>query len=87
MDAAQGLEAQTLANYHLARDAGLVIVPVLNKIDLPGGRARAARRRAGARCSIAIPSDILRVSAKSGAGVPELLKAVIERVPPPGGDR
>ncbi len=85
VDAAQGLEAQTLANYHLARDAGLVIVPALNKIDLPaaepGQRARELATLLG--CD---ESEILRVSAKSGEGVPELLQAVIDRVPPPVGD-
>ncbi len=85
VDAAQGLEAQTLANYHLARDAGLVIVPALNKIDLPAAEP-AQRAEELASLLDCDPGDILHVSAKSGAGVPELLKAVIERVPPPGGD-
>ncbi len=85
VDAAQGLEAQTLANYHLARDAGLVIVPALNKIDLPAAEPeQRAKELAGLLdCD---EEDILRVSAKSGAGVDELLAAVIERVPPPTGD-
>jgi GTP-binding protein LepA len=85
VDAAQGLEAQTLANYHLARDAGLVIVPALNKIDLPAAepQKREAELSELLGCD---PADILHVSAKSGAGVPELLKAVVERVPPPVGD-
>ena len=86
VDAAQGIEAQTLANYHLARDAGLAIIPVINKIDLPAADPE------GARSSIAEltgcdPSDVIAVSGKTGSGVQELLAAVIARVPPPGGDR
>jgi GTP-binding protein LepA len=85
VDAAQGLEAQTLANFHLARDAGLTIVPALNKIDLP---AAEPAKRAGelAKLLDTDPEDILHVSAKTGEGVPELLKAVIDRVPHPDGD-
>ncbi len=86
VDAAQGLEAQTLANYHLARDAGLTIVPVLNKIDLPA--AEPERRNEELSNLLGCdPDDILHVSAKTGEGVEELLKAVIERVPPPVGDK
>ncbi len=85
VDAAQGLEAQTLANYHLARDAGLTIIPVLNKIDLPAadpeGTARDVAELVG--CSA---DEVLAVSAKTGEGVPALLDAVIARVPPPLGD-
>ena len=85
VDAAQGLEAQTLANYHLARDAGLVIVPVLNKIDLP---AAEPSQRADELADLlgCDPSEILHVSAKTGEGVTELLRAVIDRVPAPVGD-
>jgi GTP-binding protein LepA len=86
VDAAQGIEAQTLANYHLARDAGLVIVPVVNKIDLPqadpAGTARDLAELVG--CPV---EDVLTVSGKTGEGVTDLLEAVIERVPPPSGDR
>ncbi len=85
VDAAQGLEAQTLANYHLARDAGLVIVPALNKIDLPAADPD-QRAKELADLLDCDESDILRVSAKSGEGVPELLQAVIARVPHPVGD-
>jgi GTP-binding protein LepA len=85
VDAAQGLEAQTLANFHLARDAGLTIVPVLNKIDLPAAEPdRRAEELAGLVGRD--PTEILHVSAKTGEGVPELLRALIERVPPPAGD-
>ena len=85
VDAAQGIEAQTLANYHLARDAGLVIVPALNKIDLPAAEPDSARRSSPS-CSDRDPDDILRVSAKTGEGVTELLEAIIAQVPPPEGD-
>jgi GTP-binding protein LepA len=85
VDAAQGLEAQTLANYHLARDAGLVIVPALNKIDLPAAEPD-QRAKELADLLDCDESDILRVSAKSGEGVPELLQAVIDRVPHPVGN-
>ena len=85
VDAAQGLEAQTLANYHLARDAGLVILPVINKIDLPAAEPdkRAAELADLLDCH---PEDVLHVSAKSGDGVEELLRKIIEVVPHPVGD-
>ena len=85
VDAAQGLEAQTLANYHLARDAGLEIVPVLNKIDLPAAEPE-QRAKELADLLDRDPDDILHVSAKSGEGVTQLLQAVIDRVPAPTGD-
>src|SRR5439155_7801672 len=85
VDAAQGLEAQTLANYHLARDAGLAILPALNKIDLPAAEPdqRAKELASLLDCD---PDDILRVSAKTGEGVLGLLEAVIRLVPAPTGD-
>ncbi len=85
VDAAQGIEAQTLANLYLALDADLQIIPVLNKIDLPAAQPDAyARELAGIiGCD---PDDVLRVSAKTGAGVTELLNVIVERVPPPSGD-
>jgi GTP-binding protein LepA len=85
VDAAQGLEAQTLANFHLARDAGLEIVPALNKIDLPAAEPD-LRAKELAELLDRDPDEILRVSAKTGEGVEELLRAVIERVRPPAGD-
>ncbi len=84
VDASQGVQAQTLSNLFLALDAGLEIIPVLNKIDLPGAepdrRARELHDLIGSS-----PDDILRISAKEGAGVPELLEAVVRRVPAPRG--
>ena len=85
VDAAQGIEAQTLANYHLARDAGLTIVPALNKIDLPAANPDAVADELADLIGRE-PGDILRVSAKSGQGVGELLDAVVASVPPPTGD-
>ena len=86
VDAAQGLEAQTLANYHLARDAGLVIVPALNKIDLPAAEPE-QRTKELADLLDCDPDDILHISAKSGRGRRRAARArSIERVPPPVGD-
>src|SRR5205823_511690 len=85
IDAAQGIEAQTLANYHLARDAGLVIVPALNKIDLPAADPDEVAREL-AELVGCDPADVLRVSAKTGQGVPEMLETIVARVPPPSGD-
>ena len=85
VDAAQGLEAQTLANFHLARDAGLAIVPALNKIDLPAAEPDVRAKELADLLDVDA-DDILRVSAKTGEGVEELLRAVIAQVPAPGGD-
>ena len=85
VDASQGIQAQTLSNLFLALDAGLEIIPVLNKIDLPG--AEPDRRAAEMHDLIgANPSDILRISAKEGTGVPEVLEAIVRRMHPPKGD-
>jgi GTP-binding protein LepA len=85
VDAAQGIEAQTLANHHLAEQAGLTIVPAVNKIDLPQADVPEAVREL-AELTDQEEESILRVSAKTGEGVPDLLAALIERVPPPTGD-
>jgi GTP-binding protein LepA len=85
VDASQGVQAQTLSNLLLAMDAGLEIIPVLNKIDLPG--AEPDKRAAEIHDLIGTtPGEILRISAKEGRGVPELLEAVVARVPPPRGN-
>jgi GTP-binding protein LepA len=85
VDAAQGIEAQTLANCYLALENDLEIVACLNKIDLPA--ADPDRYAAEIEKVLGIPaSSILRISAKSGVGVPELLDAVCERIPHPEGD-
>ncbi len=85
VDAAQGIEAQTLANCYLALESNLEIVAVLNKIDLPA--ADPDRYAMEIEKVLGIPAeDILRISAKTGVGVPELLDAVVERIPAPNGD-
>ena len=85
VDAAQGIEAQTLANLYLAMENELEIIPVLNKIDLPAAQPeKYAEELANlVGCS---PDDVLRVSGKTGFGVPELLDRIVERVPHPTGD-
>jgi GTP-binding protein LepA len=85
VDASQGVEAQTISNLHLAVEADLEIIPVINKIDLPG----AEPDRAEAQILDLLggdPSDVVRISAKSGLGVPAVIDAMIRRVPPPEGD-
>jgi GTP-binding protein LepA len=85
VDAAQGIEAQTLANLYLALDADLHLIPVLNKIDLPAAQpARYAEELA--RVIGCDPGDVMQVSAKTGTGVADLLNAVVAQVPPPSGD-
>ncbi|MGB3054286.1 MAG: translation elongation factor 4 [Acidimicrobiales bacterium] len=85
VDAAQGIEAQTLANCYLALENDLEIVACLNKIDLPA--ADPDLYAAEIETVLGIPaSEVLRISAKTGEGVPELLDAVIERIPAPAGD-
>lgn len=85
VDAAQGIEAQTLANLYLALEADLHIIPVLNKIDLPSANPEkyAAELAHIIGCD---PDEVLRVSGKTGAGVEELLNAVVEQIPAPQGD-
>ncbi len=85
VDAAQGIEAQTLANLYLAMEKDLTIIPVLNKIDLPA----ADPDRYAAEIAHIVgcePGDVLRVSAKTGIGVADLLDEVVDLVPPPVGD-
>ncbi len=85
VDAAQGIEAQTLANVYLALAQGLVIIPVLNKIDLPSAQPDLVIEEL--ENVLAIPrEEVILVSAKDGTNVSEVLEAVIERVPPPKGD-
>jgi GTP-binding protein LepA len=85
VDAAQGIEAQTLANCYLALESDLEIVACLNKIDLPA--ADPDRYAMEIEHVLGIPAeDILKISAKTGEGVPELLDAIVERIPAPTGD-
>jgi GTP-binding protein LepA len=85
VDAAQGVEAQTIANANLALEAGLTIVPVLNKIDLSNARPDEVIEEMGNTLGI-IPGEVIRASAKAGIGTDEILAAVVERIPPPPGD-
>ncbi|HEX6582155.1 MAG TPA: translation elongation factor 4, partial [Thermoleophilaceae bacterium] len=85
VDASQGVEAQTVANTYLAVDSGLELIPAMNKIDLPG----AEPDRVAGEISELIgtdPDGVIRISAKTGDGVPELLEALVAQVPPPEGD-
>src|SRR6516164_6598911 len=85
VDASQGVEAQTVANTYLAVDAGLELMPCLNKVDLPGAEPeRVAEEVADL---LGEPAEqVRRISAKTGAGVPEILDELVARVPPPAGD-
>jgi GTP-binding protein LepA len=84
VDASQGVEAQTVANTYAAIEAGLEIIPVLNKVDLPG--AEPDRVAAEIEDLLGGADEILRISAKTGEGVPDVLEAIVERVPPPAGE-
>ena len=84
VDAAQGVEAQTVANTYLAVENGLELIPVINKVDLPG----AEPERVAAEIADLLggdPGHVLRISAKTGEGVLEVLEAIVERIPAPGG--
>jgi GTP-binding protein LepA len=85
VDAAQGIEAQTLANLYLAMENDLTVIPVLNKIDLPAAQPdKYAQELAGLiGCDV---TDVLRVSGKTGEGVQELLDEIVRQIPPPVGD-
>jgi GTP-binding protein LepA len=85
VDAAQGIEAQTLANAYLAIENGLEIVPVVNKIDLPSADPDGASQEV-AELLGDDPAKVVRISAKTGLNVPDVLDAIVERVPPPAGD-
>jgi GTP-binding protein LepA len=85
VDASQGVEAQTLANAHLASDARLEIVPVINKIDLPGAEPDKAREQIEQVIGIDASHAIL-ASAKQGIGIDEILEAIVARMPPPQGE-
>jgi len=85
VDAAQGVEAQTVANTYLAVENGLELIPVINKVDLPG----AEPERVAAEIADLLgsdPSDAMPISAKTGEGVVDVLEAIVARVPPPEGD-
>ena len=85
VDAAQGAQAQTLANAYLAIEAGLEIIPVINKIDLPAAEPDRAAEELGSILGVD-PSTVIRVSAKTGAGIEDLLERIVTDVPEPHGD-
>jgi GTP-binding protein LepA len=86
VDASQGVEAQTLANVYQAIDAGHEIVPVLNKIDLPAAEPERVKEQIEDVIGLDA-SDAVLISAKSGIGIPDVLEAIVTRLPPPKGDR
>ena len=85
VDASQGIQAQTLSNLFLAMDAGLEIIPILNKIDLPSAEPEQRKQELSDLLGVD-PDGILLVSAKEGIGIPELLEEIVRKVPPPEGD-
>ena len=84
IDAAQGIEAQTLANYHLALEQNLTIIPVINKIDLPAADPERVKKEIEELLVIE-GSDAILASAKEGIGIRDILEAIVQRVPPPSG--
>src|SRR4029079_4584933 len=85
VDASQGVEAQTVANTYLAVDSGLELIPAMNKLDLPGAEPE---RVAGEIAELLgdAPDSVIRISAKTGEGVTDLLEAIVAQVPPPEGE-
>src|SRR4051795_12376239 len=84
VDAAQGVEAQTVANVHLAHKQGLTILPVINKIDLPNADIPTVKRQLEDVLAISADEAVL-ASAKAGIGISDILEAVVERIPHPSG--
>jgi GTP-binding protein LepA len=85
VDSTRGVEAQTVANAHLAEHAGLRIIPIVNKVDMPA--ANADRTREEIEDILAIPADdALAISARTGVGVPAVLETIVREIPPPAGD-
>ena len=85
IDASQGIEAQTLANLYLALEHDLEIIPVINKIDLPNADPERVKRELGDSIGLDASEAVL-VSAKTGMGIEDVLEAIVERIPAPGGD-
>ncbi|KAH9848906.1 GTP-binding protein lepa [Lenzites betulinus] len=85
VDASQGVQAQSISVYHVAKEKGLTIIPVLNKIDLPAAQPEIVAQQMQATFGID-PADVIKISAKTGKGVEQVLHAIIERIPPPVGN-
>jgi GTP-binding protein LepA len=85
VDAAQGVEAQTVANTYLAIENGLELIPIMNKVDLPGAEPERVAQEISDLIGVD-PGEILKISAKTGEGVLEVLESIVEKVPPPDGD-
>lgn len=85
IDAAQGVQAQTLANLYLAMEHGLEVIPIINKIDLPSADVERVIEQIDAELGLD-PDSHLKCSAKEGTGIEEILEAIVERIPPPKGD-
>src|SRR4051812_28987226 len=85
VDVTQGVQAQTVANAYLALDSDLAIIPLLNKIDMPAARVEEVRQEVENTFGFT-GDECLLCSAKTGVGVPEILRAIIKRIPPPAGD-
>jgi GTP-binding protein LepA len=85
VDAVQGVQAQTIANAYLAVEQNLVLIPVINKIDLPSADPEKVKEQLFSVLGLD-PEDVIEVSAKAGIGIDELLEAIVEKVPPPVGD-
>ncbi|KAI0819081.1 GTP-binding protein lepa [Irpex lacteus] len=84
VDASQGVQAQSLSVFHAAKDRGLTIIPVLNKIDLPAAQPEIVAAQMQSTFGIN-PEDVIKISAKSGIGIEAVLQAIIDRIPPPSG--
>jgi len=85
IDASQGVEAQTLSNFYMALDHDLEIIPVINKIDLPGARIQECREQIQHDLGLD-PNSAIEISAKDGTGIPDLLDAIVILIPPPAGE-
>lgn len=85
VDASQGVQAQSLSVFHAARERGLKIIPVLNKVDLPTAQPNRVKAQMHSIFGID-PTDVLHISAKTGEGISDVLQAIVERIPPPSGE-
>ncbi|RPD80579.1 GTP-binding protein lepa [Lentinus tigrinus ALCF2SS1-7] len=85
VDASQGVQAQSISVFHVAREKGLTIIPVLNKIDLPAAQPEVVAQQIESTFGID-PAEVIQISAKTGKGVEKVLQAIIDRIPPPVGD-